>query len=113
MDLGDEAETASPTATPIEEMLREGQEILVQVSKESLGSKGARITSFISIPGRYIVYMPQSRHIGVSRRIHDEAERERLREHREGACGRPAAASSSARWPRARARRSSPPTSSS
>src|SRR6185436_2545541 len=49
------------------------------VSKESLGSKGARITSFISIPGRYIVFMPQSRHIGVSRRIHDEAERERLR----------------------------------
>jgi ribonuclease G len=64
---------------PIEELLRKGQEILVQVSKESLGSKGARITSFISIPGRYIVYMPQSRHVGVSRRIHDEAERERLR----------------------------------
>ena len=64
---------------PIEEMLRRSQEILVQVSKESLGSKGARITSFISIPGRYIVYLPQSRHSGVSRRIHDEAERERLR----------------------------------
>ena len=67
------------THAPIEEMLRKGQEILVQVSKESLGSKGARVTSFISIPGRYIVYMPQSRHVGVSRRIHDEAERERLR----------------------------------
>jgi ribonuclease G len=65
---------------PIEEMLHKGQEILVQVSKESLGSKGARITSFISIPGRYIVFMPQSRHVGVSRRIHDEAERERLRD---------------------------------
>jgi ribonuclease G len=64
---------------PIEELLHKGQEILVQVSKESLGSKGARITSFISIPGRYIVFMPQSRHVGVSRRIHDEAERERLR----------------------------------
>ena len=80
VDLGDEAETRVAHAhAPIEEMLRKGQEILVQVSKESLGSKGARITSFISIPGRYIVYMPQSRHIGVSRRIHDEAERERLR----------------------------------
>ena len=64
----------------IENLLKEGQEILVQVSKESLGSKGARITSFISIPGRYIVFMPQSRHVGVSRRIHDEAERERLRD---------------------------------
>ncbi|MGH7369245.1 MAG: Rne/Rng family ribonuclease [Candidatus Rokuibacteriota bacterium] len=64
---------------PIEEMLRKGQEILVQASKESLGTKGARVTSFVSIPGRYIVYMPQSRHVGVSRRIHDDAERDRLR----------------------------------
>ena len=66
-------------ATPIEELLRKGQEVLVQVSKESLGTKGARITSFVSIPGRYIVYMPQSSHVGVSRRIHDDAERDRLR----------------------------------
>jgi ribonuclease G len=66
-------------AVPIEEMLHKGQEILVQVSKESLGTKGARITAFVSIPGRYIVYMPQSRHVGVSRRIHDDAERDRLR----------------------------------
>jgi ribonuclease G len=64
---------------PIEEMLRRGQEVLVQVSKESLGTKGARVTSFVSIPGRYIVYMPHSRHVGVSRRIHDDAERDRLR----------------------------------
>jgi ribonuclease G len=64
---------------PIEEMLRKGQEVLVQVSKESLGTKGARVTSFVSIPGRYIVLMPQSRHVGVSRRIHDDAERDRLR----------------------------------
>jgi ribonuclease G len=64
---------------PIEDVLRKGQEVLVQVSKESLGTKGARITSFISLPGRYLVYMPQSRHIGVSRRIRDEAERDRLR----------------------------------
>jgi ribonuclease G len=64
---------------PIEDMLRKGQEVLVQVAKEPLGTKGARVTAFISIPGRYLVYMPQSQHIGVSRRIHDEAERDRLR----------------------------------
>ena len=68
-----------PAAAPIEDMLRKGQEVLVQVSKESLGTKGARITSFISLPGRYLVYMPQARHIGVSRRIRDERERDRLR----------------------------------
>jgi ribonuclease G len=66
-------------AAPIEELLRKGQDVLVQVSKESLGSKGARVTSFISLPGRYLVYMPQTTHIGVSRRIHDEPERDRLR----------------------------------
>ncbi len=64
---------------PIEDVLRKGQEILVQVSKESLGTKGARITSFISLPGRYLVYMPQVNHVGVSRRIRDAAERDRLR----------------------------------
>jgi ribonuclease G len=80
VDLGDaEAEPRRDAAAPIEEVLRKGQEILVQVSKESLGTKGARVTSFVSLPGRYIVYMPQARHVGVSRRIHDEAERERLR----------------------------------
>ena len=66
--------------TPIEDVLRKGQEILVQVSKESLGTKGARITSFISLPGRYLVYMPQANHLGVSRRIHDAEERDRLRQ---------------------------------
>jgi ribonuclease G len=66
-------------AAPIEEMLVRGQTVLVQVSKESLGTKGARITSFISLPGRYVVYMPQARHVGVSRRIRDERERDRLR----------------------------------
>jgi ribonuclease G len=69
-----------PSAQPIEELLRKGQEILVQVSKESLGTKGARVTSFVSLPGRSMVYMPQAHHVGVSRRIHDEQERERLRE---------------------------------
>jgi ribonuclease G len=65
--------------TPIQDLLRKGQEVFVQVSKEPLGTKGARVTSFISLPGRYLVYMPQSRHIGVSRRIRDEDERDRLR----------------------------------
>jgi ribonuclease G len=76
---GDREASRRETAVPIEDMLRKGQEVLVQVSKESLGTKGARITSFVSLPGRYIVYMPQSGHVGVSRRIHDDAERERLR----------------------------------
>jgi ribonuclease G len=64
----------------IEDLLSKGQEILVQVSKEPIGSKGARITSHISLPGRYIVYMPTTDHIGVSRRIEEEKERTRLRD---------------------------------
>ena len=75
---GDEEPKREATG-PIEEMLSRNQEVLVQVSKESLGTKGARVTSFISIPGRYVVYMPQARHVGVSRRIRDERERDRLR----------------------------------
>jgi ribonuclease G len=74
----EELEPRRETA-PIEDLLRKDQTVLVQVSKESLGTKGARITSFISLPGRYLVYMPQARHIGVSRRIRDDRERERLR----------------------------------
>ncbi|MEK6560506.1 MAG: Rne/Rng family ribonuclease, partial [Nitrospirota bacterium] len=58
----------------------EGQEIMVQVSKEPLGTKGARITSYISLPGRYLVLMPTVDHIGISRRIKEGRERSRLRE---------------------------------
>ncbi|HOP40304.1 MAG TPA: Rne/Rng family ribonuclease [Geobacteraceae bacterium] len=65
---------------PIEELLQEGQEILVQVSKEPIGTKGARITAHISLPGRHLVYMPTVDHVGVSRRIENEEERERLKE---------------------------------
>lgn len=65
---------------PIEELLQEGQELLVQVSKEPIGTKGARITSHISLPGRHLVYMPTVDHVGISRRIEEEEERERLRE---------------------------------
>jgi ribonuclease G len=73
------AEPRREGAPPIEELLARGQGVLVQVSKESLGTKGARVTSFVSLPGRSIVYMPHARHVGVSRRIRDEQERERLR----------------------------------
>lgn len=64
----------------IEELLTEGQEILVQAMKSPMGTKGARISSYISIPGRFLVLMPNSDHIGVSRRIEDEDERHRLKE---------------------------------
>ncbi|MGH9357540.1 MAG: Rne/Rng family ribonuclease [Terriglobia bacterium] len=63
----------------ISELLKEGQEILVQIAKEPLGAKGARITSHIALPGRYLVYMPTITHIGVSRKIGSEEERLRLR----------------------------------
>jgi len=64
----------------IEELITEGQEILVQVAKPPLGTKGARVTSHISLPGRFLVLMPTSDHIGISRRIEDEAERKRLKD---------------------------------
>ena len=63
----------------IEEVLQEGQEILVQVSKNPIGTKGARITTYITLPGRYLVFMPTIDHIGISRRIEDEVERKRLK----------------------------------
>jgi len=63
----------------IENLLQEGKNILVQVEKESIGTKGARITSHLSLPGRYLVYMPTVDHVGVSRRIEDAEERERLK----------------------------------
>jgi len=64
----------------IEELLKEGQEIVVQVTKDPIGTKGCRVTTYLSLPGRYLVYMPTVNHIGISRRIGDEAERARLRE---------------------------------
>ncbi len=64
---------------PIEEKLRAGEEVLVQVVKEPLGSKGARITSHVSLPGRYLVLMPTVEHVGVSRKITDDKERRRLK----------------------------------
>lgn len=64
---------------PIEQQLKRGQEIIVQIAKEPLGTKGARLTSFVSIPGRHLVYTPTSGHIGISRRIESAQERARLR----------------------------------
>lgn len=82
-DLANER-TADPRTRgkqpPIESRLKNGQEILVQVAKPAIGTKGARVTSVISLPGRHLVYVPSTRHIGVSRRIEDEDERRRLKE---------------------------------
>ncbi len=63
----------------IEDILTEGQEIMVQVAKSPLGTKGARVTSRVSLPGRFLVLMPTSSHIGISRRIEDEVERSRMK----------------------------------
>jgi ribonuclease G len=63
----------------IEELLKEGQEIIVQVAKEPLGTKGARLTSHATMPGRFLVFMPTVDHVGVSRKIESREERSRLR----------------------------------
>jgi len=63
----------------ITDLLKEGQEIIVQIAKEPIAKKGARITSHIALPGRYLVYMPTIEHLGVSRKIESSAERTRLR----------------------------------
>jgi ribonuclease G len=79
-DQNTETEQPMPSPQPIESLLSEGQELLVQVSKEPIGQKGARVTTHISLPGRRIVFMSMVNHLGVSRRIEDEEERKRLRD---------------------------------
>jgi len=64
---------------PIQELVQKGQDLLVQVTKEPISTKGPRVTAQISLPGRFLVYMPQSDHVGVSRKIEDKEERARLR----------------------------------
>ncbi len=64
---------------PIEQQLRRNQEIIVQIAKEPIGTKGSRLTSFISLAGRHLVYMPTTNHLGMSRRIESAEERNRLR----------------------------------
>ena len=77
---GEEAALPTPPPAPIMDLLRDGQDIVVQVVKDPIGSKGARLTTQISIPSRYLVLLPQSKVIGVSARIEDEAERHRLKQ---------------------------------
>ena len=64
----------------IEDLVKEGQDVLVQVAKDPIGTKGARLTAYISLPGRNLVFMPTVEHIGISRRIGSDKERKRLRQ---------------------------------
>jgi len=77
---GDEFPVITASGHPIEDLLKEGQEVLVQVTKEPIGTKGARVTAYITLPGRLLVLMPSTVKIGVSRRIQDSGERDRLRD---------------------------------
>ena len=74
-----EEESAEAVRPAIEQRLSQGQELVVQVAKEPIAGKGARVTAHVTLPGRYLVYMPSVRHIGVSRRIEDADERVRLK----------------------------------
>jgi ribonuclease G len=65
---------------PIQDLVKEGQEILVQIAKDPIGTKGARITTHITLPGRYMVFMPTVNHVGISRRIDRDRERRKLRD---------------------------------
>lgn len=76
---GDEAPLPPQPTRPIGELLRDGQDIVVQVVKDPIGGKGARLTTQLSIPSRYLVLLPRTRVVGVSARIEDEAERARLK----------------------------------
>ncbi len=79
-DEMEEYEEEKPPQLRIQDLLEEGQDVMVQVAKEPIGTKGARVTSYITLPGRYLVLMPTYNKIGVSRRIENERERRRLRE---------------------------------
>jgi ribonuclease G len=74
-----DAETHAEPLPPVERLLHEGQQVLVQILKDPLGSKGARLTTQLSVPSRYLVLMPFEKHVGVSAKIEDEAERARLK----------------------------------
>ncbi len=76
----DENEKKQFVAKDISELVREGQDIIVQVVKDPLGTKGAKLTTDITLPSRYLVFMPENSHVGVSQRIEGEEERERLKE---------------------------------
>ena len=74
------ADNGRPAGKPIEKILAEGQPVLVQVLKDPMGTKGARLSTQLSVAGRLLVYLPQDPHIGISQRIEDEAGRAALRE---------------------------------
>lgn len=74
-----DSEAARRQPDAITSLLHEGQSLIVQVTKDPIGTKGARLTTHLSIPSRYLVFMPDTQHVGISQRIEDEAERERLR----------------------------------
>jgi ribonuclease G len=86
LELGDEEQAEagsrreSAKRVPIEEQLKKGDELLVQVMKEPIGTKGPRVTAQVTLPGRFVVLMPNMDHVGVSRKIEDRAERARLRQ---------------------------------
>jgi len=77
---GGRSRREKPNVPSIEKMLTKGQEIIVQATKEAIGTKGPRLTSQISLPGRYVVYMPNMDYLGISRRIESRQERARLRQ---------------------------------
>src|SRR5215212_7425757 len=76
---GDREEKDKAPEPKIEELLKEGQDVIVQVAKEPLGTKGARLTCHVTLPGRFLVFMPTVDHIGISRKIDSREERTRLR----------------------------------
>lgn len=78
-DEDDEEDDRSHRYPPIQDLIQKGERLLVQASKEPIGTKGPRVTSHISLPGRFLVFMPGSKHIGVSRKIDERDERSRLR----------------------------------
>ncbi|WP_111641154.1 ribonuclease G [Marinimicrobium alkaliphilum] len=79
-EMDEQGESGRRSETPdIRSLVREGESIVVQVSKDPIGTKGARLTTHLSLSARFLVYMPGSPHIGISSRIEDDAERERLR----------------------------------
>nr|WP_250884207.1 ribonuclease G [Glaciecola sp. XM2] len=79
-ELKDEVSPSQLERKDIRELVREGQHIVVQVVKDPIGTKGARLTTDITLPSRYLVFMPSVTHVGVSQKIEDESERERLKE---------------------------------
>ncbi len=79
LEANDKTRNTQDIKVNIDELLREGDFILVQVAKDPIGTKGARITTHVSLPGRYLVFMPTIKHLGISRRIEDVVERERLK----------------------------------